>query len=212
MRNKKLYIVRHGQTDFNLRGIIQGSGVDSSLNATGRAQAGYFYAKYGDMPFEVVLTSALQRTHQSIAPFIEAGIPWEQHPEINEMGWGDHEGKAGTSKSIAEYERIKNGWSKGRLDGRIANGESAREMGDRLQRFIDHLRDRPEGLILVCSHGRAMAGLLTLLMGRPLTRMNELKNSNLGLWIGYEQTDGSYDFTVQNDQSHFPEPNRLGQW
>ncbi|MEM6877731.1 MAG: histidine phosphatase family protein, partial [Bacteroidota bacterium] len=37
MLKQTVYIVRHGQTDYNLRGIVQGSGVDSSLNDTGRA-------------------------------------------------------------------------------------------------------------------------------------------------------------------------------
>ncbi|HNU42529.1 MAG TPA: histidine phosphatase family protein, partial [Cyclobacteriaceae bacterium] len=35
MITKKIYIIRHGQTDFNLKGIVQGSGVDSSLNVRG---------------------------------------------------------------------------------------------------------------------------------------------------------------------------------
>lgn len=39
---KKIYIIRHGQTDFNLKGIVQGSGVDSSLNDFGVAQSRAF--------------------------------------------------------------------------------------------------------------------------------------------------------------------------
>ncbi|EJF08716.1 histidine phosphatase family protein, partial [Pontibacter sp. BAB1700] len=36
MSIKKIYLIRHGQTDFNLQGIVQGSGVDASLNELGR--------------------------------------------------------------------------------------------------------------------------------------------------------------------------------
>ena len=209
---KTLYIVRHGQTDFNLRGIVQGSGVDAPLNATGLEQARRFFERYGGEPFDVVLTSALQRTHQTVRGFIDHGTPWEQHPTINEMSWGSHEGKLGTPESIAEYQSIKDGWAEGRIDGRIGGGESAREMGQRLQQFIDHLRTRPERRLLIASHGRAMCGLVTLLMGRPITRMNELRHSNLGLWIGHEQPDGHYDFVTQNDRSHLPEELHLGKW
>ena len=207
-----VYIVRHGQTDFNLQGVVQGSGVDSSLNDTGRTQGRHLYERYRDVPFEVVLTSALKRTWETVLPFIERGIPWEKHAEINEMSWGSHEGKKGTEKSIREYQDIKNGWALGHIDGRIGGGESAREMGERLQRFVDHLPGREEETILICSHGRAMCGLVTLMMGRPITRMNELTHSNTGVWRATLEPDGIWNFDMENDRSHLPAELQTGKW
>ncbi|OAV45862.1 histidine phosphatase family protein [Lewinella sp. 4G2] len=209
---KTVYIVRHGQTDYNLKGIVQGSGVDASLNDTGRRQGQLLYEKYRDVPLEVVLTSALKRTWETVAPFIESGIPHEKHAEINEMSWGSHEGKKGTPESIQEYREIKDGWGYGRIDGRIGGGESAREMGERLQTFIDHLPNRDEDLLLICSHGRAMCGLVTLMMGRKIDRMNELVHSNTGVWRGTLQTDGTWLFDLQNDRSHLPVEEITGKW
>ena len=40
---KEIYIIRHGETELNRLGIVQGRGVDSDLNDTGRAQAEAFY-------------------------------------------------------------------------------------------------------------------------------------------------------------------------
>jgi bisphosphoglycerate-dependent phosphoglycerate mutase len=57
MPSKKIYIIRHGQTDFNKNGIVQGAGVDSSLNETGRQQAKAFYDKYKGEGFEKVYVS-----------------------------------------------------------------------------------------------------------------------------------------------------------
>ncbi|PPK88117.1 putative phosphoglycerate mutase [Neolewinella xylanilytica] len=213
MKNPKtIYIVRHGETDFNLRGIVQGSGVDSSLNDTGRAQARHFYERYRAEPFELVITSGLKRTWETVSHFIDGGLPWEKHVTINEMCWGSHEGKLGTPESIAEYQQIKDGWATGELDGRIGGGESAREMGERLQSFIDHLRQRPESKVLICSHGRAMCGLVTLMMGRPLGRMNELRHNNLGLWVAEQREDGTFEFHLQNDRDHLPEPVNKERW
>ncbi|THH35564.1 histidine phosphatase family protein [Neolewinella litorea] len=213
MGNRKLiYIVRHGETDYNLRGIVQGSGVDSSLNETGILQAGHFYEQYRHEPFEVVITSGLKRTWETVGPFIEAGLPWEKHETINEMSWGSHEGQLGTPESIAEYRAVKDGWGEGQLDGRIGGGESARELGERLERFIRHLDERRESRILVCSHGRAMCGLVTLMMGRPLHRMNELQHNNLGLWVAEQQQPGQYEFHLQNDRSHIPGPLNVERW
>lgn len=199
--NKKVYILRHGQTDYNLQGIVQGSGVDASLNKTGRKQGELFFQHYQDIPFELVITSKLKRTRETVQAFIEKGIPTVQFAEINEMSWGSHEGKKGTPESIAEYQRIKDGWALGKIDGRIGGGESAREMGVRLERFINELREMPQELILVCSHGRAMCGLVSLMMGRPIDMMNEFRHSNTGLWIA-EQQASNFVFHLQNDQRH----------
>lgn len=209
---KTVYIVRHGQTDYNLQGIVQGSGVDSSLNDHGRKQGHFLFEKYGEVAFEVVLTSGLRRTWETVAGFIEKGIAWEKHPEINEMSWGTHEGKKGTAESIAEYQRIKDGWGLGEIDGRIGGGESAREMGVRLQKFIDHLPEREEELMLICSHGRAMCGLVTMMMGRPIDRMNELRHSNTGLWRATLNDKGYWDFDLMNDRTHLPEALISGSW
>ncbi|CAH1002316.1 phosphoglycerate mutase GpmB [Neolewinella maritima] len=209
---KTIYLVRHGQTDYNLRGIVQGSGVDASLNHTGETQARHFYRHYKDTNFDVVLTSVLKRSWETVQGFIDDGIPWEKHIDINEICWGSHEGKAGTKESIAEYKRVKDEWAAGELDGRIGGGESARELNERLQRFITHLSDRPEDKLLICSHGRAMCALVTLMMGRPISMMNELVHHNLGLWIGELQPDGLYKFSLQNDRTHIPEPLTLGKW
>jgi len=40
---KTIYFIRHGETEYNKLGIVQGSGVDSELNENGRAQAQAFY-------------------------------------------------------------------------------------------------------------------------------------------------------------------------
>ena len=212
MARKTAYIVRHGQTDFNLQKIVQGSGVDSSLNDTGREQARLLYEKYKHLPFEVVLTSRLKRTWETVASFIHDGVPHEKHGEINEMSWGSHEGKKGTPESIAEYQMIKDGWGLGKIDGRIGGGESAREMAARLQRFIDHLPGRNENLLLICSHGRAMCGLVTLMMGLGIDRMNELVHSNTGVWRGHLQDNGVWEFDVMNDRTHLPEVESVSKW
>ncbi len=51
LMNKTLYIVRHGQTDLNKRGIIQGRGMDTDLNDEGRKQAAQFFNTYKSVPF-----------------------------------------------------------------------------------------------------------------------------------------------------------------
>lgn len=199
--SKTIYIFRHGQTDLNKNHIVQGSGVDSSLNKKGREQAELFYEKYHSIDFEVILTSKLQRTHQTVSPFFQKNIPWEQFPEINEICWGIHEGKSSEPWMIKQYKQLTSNWSAGKFHEKIENGESAFEMGERLQKFIGILKARPENKILVCSHGRAMRALICLMNGLPLNHMQDFKHHNTGLYLAHYHRD-KFEFELNNDISH----------
>ncbi|HLS39123.1 MAG TPA: histidine phosphatase family protein, partial [Sphingobacterium bovisgrunnientis] len=59
---KTFYFIRHGQTDLNLKGIVQGRGVNTSLNDSGRKQADAFFNAYKHIPFDKIYTSTLVRT------------------------------------------------------------------------------------------------------------------------------------------------------
>ncbi len=90
---RELYLVRHGETDFNRKRIVQGRGVNASLNERGREQSRMFFAAYGHLPFEHVFVSSLDRSQQTAEPFLERGLPWSAHPELDEIDWGRSEGK-----------------------------------------------------------------------------------------------------------------------
>lgn len=201
MSNKKVFIVRHGETDFNRQGIVQGQGVDTALNELGHQQALAFYRHYAHLDFEAILTSRLQRTHQTMAHFIKAGIPWEQFVEINEISWGIHEGKKGDPAMKDTYKELMSNWENGNLDARIPEGESATELGARVEDFVQHLRAREESLLLVCAHGRTMRALMCILKGVPLTEMNRFQHSNTGLWQ-VQQNSLQFNFLIENDTSH----------
>lgn len=198
---KLIYIIRHGETELNRRRIVQGRGVDASLNETGRAQGRAFYDYYGAVDFEVVLTSTLRRTHETVAPFLEKGVAWEQHPEIDEISWGDSEGKPGTPESIAAYRAMVKAWQAGDFDHRLPNAESAREMGERVQRFVDALRERPERAVLVCAHGRLMRALICVLEGCSLTEMENIHHANTGLYL-VRQHETGFRIELRNDTRH----------
>lgn len=198
---KKIYIIRHGETDLNRQGIVQGSGVDTHLNDLGLQQAQAFFARYADYPFEVVLTSSLRRTHQTVQGFIERGIRWEQWPEINEISWGVHEGQSSTPKMHEEYATLVHHWKRGNYDAKIDEGESAQELASRMHRFVEHLKTREEKNLLICSHGRAMRAMMCVLKGMPLYQMEQFKHANTGLYqLTYDGT--GFHFEIENDLSH----------
>ncbi len=201
MPTKHLFLIRHGQTEYNRQKIVQGSGVDAPLNDQGHAQARAFYQMYQDRPFELVFTSALRRTHETVTPFVQQGLSWEQCTELNEIGWGCHEGKKSTPEMIAEYHKVLKAWKSGDLRARLGGGESAAEMVARLLRFIERLKARPETHILICSHGRSMRALLCLLLNKSVTQMDVFQHGNTAL---YHLQHSGYRFKAlrMNDRTH----------
>ncbi|MBF9221036.1 histidine phosphatase family protein [Hymenobacter ruricola] len=202
MRPRTIFLLRHGQTDFNVRGIVQGSGVDSSLNETGRRQAAQFFAAYGHVPFDKVYTSALRRTHESVQQFLDLGLPHEAHPGLNEISWGTREGTRITMDEDAEYRQVLHDWAEGRTDARLTGGESPEEVAARQRPFIELLKAREhEQTVLVCMHGRALRVMLCQLLNYPLRYMEGFEHSNLCLYK--LEFTGSF-FTVKNflDVSH----------
>ena len=181
---KKIYLIRHGQTDYNLKGIVQGGKVDTSLNATGLLQAEAFFKKYKGIPFDKVYTSALKRTVQSVQGFIDLGIPQEAYAGLNEISWGDMDGKIVTSEDTQFYWKMLKAWTAGDVDAKIEGGESPRDVQKRQQPVVDLIVSRTEEKnILVCMHGRAIRILLTTLLNYDLQCMDQFEHHNLGLYI-----------------------------
>jgi len=197
-----LYILRHGQTELNRLNIVQGSGVDSELNEMGYAQAKAFYEAHQHVDFDLVVTSKLRRTHQTVQGFLDKNIPWEQTSDVNEISWGVHEGQHSTPEQTERYRKMIADWQSGNLDASIESGESARQLLDRIQRFVDWVKTRPEKRILVATHGRAIRGLITCLKGLPATAMEDMEHSNTGLYVAHLQPDGTWEFELENDTSH----------
>jgi probable phosphoglycerate mutase len=202
LSSKKIYIIRHGQTDFNLQNIVQGSGVDSSLNDQGRLQAEAFFNAYRNVPFDKIYTSALKRTAETVASFIKLGIPMESLKGLNEISWGTKEGFPITPEEDEYYHYMLKQWQLGNTSLRIEGGESPEDVVQRMQPALDHIMAHPEEkTVLVCMHGRAIRILLCTLLKEPLKFMDTFEHTNLCLYV--VSYDGS-KFTIElnNDTSH----------
>ncbi|RZK81842.1 MAG: histidine phosphatase family protein [Pedobacter sp.] len=200
--DKELYIIRHGETDLNKQGIVQGRGVNSDLNDTGRAQAAAFYAKYKDVPFDKVYTSALVRTHQTVKGFIDAGTPWEQLSGLDELAWGEWEGKPNDENAIAAFKGIMEKWQSGDYDAGFDGGETPNQVLKRLTEAIQIIKSKPEEkLVLVCMHGRAMRLLLCYLTNKPLSEMGDFPHLNTTLYK-VDLTGDEFNIIEFNNTDH----------
>ena len=194
----KLYIIRHAETEYNRKGIIQGSEVDSDINDVGESQANSFYEYYKDINFDKIYVSDLKRTFQTIRRFTENGSLYEKLKDFNEISWGINQGK---NDDLEDYARLIDTWLAGNLDNKFEKGESPNEMSVRLIKGFNKVLDDDLDTVLLCIHGRALRILLSKIIDNDLTKMDKYVHSNTGLYI-LEYKNNKYEILGSNLRDH----------
>lgn len=181
---------------------MQGSGVNSSLNDNGRAQAHAFYEAFKEVRFDKIYTSSLRRTQESVQSFLDLGIPCESLPGLNEISWGTKEGQRITPDEDAYYHWMLNQWQLGNTHERIEGGESPEDVTRRQEVALNRiLSQAQEQTILICMHGRALRILLCRLLNYPLKSMDMFEHHNLCLYQ-VEYTGSLFSVRKYNDTAH----------
>ena len=179
-----IFWIRHGETNYNNKGIVQGSAIDAELSEKGWEQAKAFYQAYKHIPFKAIFTTPLIRTKQTVSFFTKnSNIPVYEIPELTEIFWGNWEGKK-VSDLQQEIDECYNQWQQGNTNYNPYNGESPEDVMKRVNIAIDKIFSlAPKGPILVCAHSRISRIVFTKLFGYELKYMYlfGLKNTALNL-------------------------------
>lgn len=163
-----LALIRHGQTDWNLAGVMQGR-TDIPLNDTGRAQALAAASALAGAPWEVVVSSPLARareTAQVIATTL--GLPLGgSYDELVEQDFGAAEGTP-----VSElYVR----WP----DRDFAGKEPDEEVGPRGMRGLERIAGDHDGArVLVVAHGTLIRHTLAEISGHEAAHYPKLDNAS----------------------------------
>lgn len=199
----RLFLVRHGQTEENLRGIAQGQAVGGTLTAVGRQQAKQIAQHLKGEHFDVAYVSDLQRAVDTAAEILkhhpQAGVIYE--PQVRERKIGIHyEGRHRRHWRRAQ-RRTKTPFHKFRTRG----GESYTDLQNRMKNFLNQLRQAHAGQnVLIVSHGAALATLMIHLLGKSLTREHYLKYlpSNTALSVFEISETGKHELKLLNSIEH----------
>ncbi len=169
-----LWLIRHGQTDWNLEGRYQGQS-DVPLNAAGLAQAHAFAASLDGQHFDALYSSDLARATQT-AQVIAActGLPVRADPRLREINQGEWQGR-----TLDEIKGIFNNESSHArrvtidpVTARAPGGESVWEVSQRMARAADDIARRyPAGTVLVVGHGLSLATLYCQAKDIPLSKV-----------------------------------------
>ena len=199
----RLFLIRHGETDYNRKGIVQGGGIDSSINELGKKQAYAFFETYRHLSFDAVYCSTLIRTYQTLEPWIHTGYEPVKVEALRELGWGHHEGIIPTPEQKAEFLSIRQSWKEGNVHAKVAQGESPQEAWERARDFFEQLYHKhPNQQLLACSHGRQIRVILSALLNKDLSKMDDYEQPNTCLHILNISSSGDVSAEKLSDISH----------
>lgn len=181
-----LYLVRHGETEQNRLGTVQGRGVDGVLNETGRRQATCLADHLSRLAFDAAYASTLRRARETAEIVLSRQVrapQLQQIADLDEMCWGEFEGRPFRPPVSDAISRLREDWQAGRFDKGPKDGESIVEVQERSVRAVRNLVDaHPGQTILVVTHGRLLRILLASLLPEfGLPRMEELPHDNTGV-------------------------------
>ncbi len=180
-RTFPITVVRHGETEWNERRIIQGH-TNSSLNETGREQARALADTLRDLGFDRIVTSDLDRARETA---LIIGEVLDLHPEsdplLRERSFGEYEGRP-TDDLSSDLTGIEDSVYVN-PDARPPGGESFRDVVSRAQHFLQRADDEwPSTRLLVVTHGGMVQALRAATSSRPLEGTLWFRVGNCTTW------------------------------
>lgn len=168
-----LYLIRHGETDWNADGRTMGQ-TDVPLNAKGLRQARETAEWLARFPLQAVITSDLRRARQTAEPLAAAaGVTLEEDARLRELRFGVFEGRT-VAQCANEHPETVERWRGGTFDFAPPGGETRRELVHRVRAFLDEALARPAGNVAVVTHGGVLNALHSLLIESALPEPREV--------------------------------------
>jgi probable phosphoglycerate mutase len=149
----KIYVTRHGETDYNVAGRFTGS-TDVPLNDKGKAQAAELAERLQGMTFDAVISSPMLRARQTADIVCAAlGMEYETCEHFVEINMGAYEGLT-RDEARERYPELWNSFAAGNRDSAPDGGETRREACARVDNGMKLLTREYYGktLLLIC-HG-----------------------------------------------------------
>jgi probable phosphoglycerate mutase len=158
-----LLLVRHGETDWNAEGRLQGH-TDRPLSDYGRRQAQQLAGELEDEDLEAIYSSDLARARETGEIVGERlGLPVVLDPDLREKDWGTWEGLNAVERDRVEFV-----------------GETTEAHQERMLGALRRIAERHAGdqRVLVVTHGGSMRRVQTAAMGMAMPVVE-----NCGRWL-----------------------------
>mmetsp|Transcript_4669 Transcript_4669/g.8661 ORF Transcript_4669/g.8661 Transcript_4669/m.8661 type:complete len:337 (-) Transcript_4669:146-1156(-) len=223
--NVRIYLLRHGETDWNKLGKIQGGGFDIPLNENGRLQAEKVAAELDGIPLGIIASSSLSRAKET------ADILYQRHANdvdalgsgkaiqrivdegFNEMRFGTFEGYASATAETPEeknyLEYFKECAKKVKEDPTVpfpGGGESTNDVKERTMRALHKLLQEADPTvqhIAVVSHGRTNKVIIAACAFDDVQEFKHVKQSNTAINVlDMDPSSGKFKAQIINHIEH----------
>lgn len=170
----RIYLARHGKTDWNAQGRTQGH-LDIPLNATGREQAAALRDTLNGVPLDGVYSSTLTRSRDT-AQIARPDARIVSLDSLREQHRGKFQGSLASDPELVRRERDPNDT----LDG----GESLNQLTDRVRAALDQIRrEHPSGSVLIVGHNVTNRMILRVLLDLTIEQATAIRQANNELYL-----------------------------
>ena len=197
----KVLIVRHGETEWNATGRIQGH-TDVTLSEKGRWQARLMAGRLADVPIRAAYCSDLKRATETAKIILgERDIQLNPTPRLREYHKGVFEGLTAAEMQSKHPELFSASLLKD-LDFAPTGGESIIQTSARIAGFLADVKQmHGNDPVLIVGHGGSLRAVLVTLLGLPLEATWRFIIGNCSLTVIETYPDNTV-LTLYNDTSH----------
>lgn len=186
----RLIIIRHGETEANIAGILQGQ-TDGELTENGIEQAKKLGLRFKETKIEQVYSSDLQRAIDTANEILKyhPNLTLIQDKRIRERDFDRFEGKP-----------FQEDWDWDNLPEGVENNG---EMMDRAKNFIDDIYSKHKGkTVLVVCHGGMKAALFNVINNKTPEEYEDYVIKNTAVSIFNIEEDGNHKIHLLNCVDH----------
>jgi 2,3-bisphosphoglycerate-dependent phosphoglycerate mutase len=204
MASTRIILIRHGETDWNATGRLQGHS-DTPLNAVGREQARRAARRLTGEPVQALYSSDLARSLET-AMIIgqELGLPVMTSPQLRERRYGVWEGLTPAEIQTRYPEQFVQ-WRARSMDFAPPQGETVAQLLTRAFTELQAIARRHVGeVVAVITHGGLCYVLLNHILGSVNGDRREFTFGNASIHT-LEMTGGRWSVISMNDIAHLQE-------
>lgn len=199
----KIYLTRHGETEWNLMKIMHGH-KNANLTPKGIEEAKKLGNSLEEIKFDIIYSSPIQRavdTAKYIRGNRDTNIITDE--KLKELNFGKWEGMYEKDCSEIYPEQFNNLWYKPEIFEPVEGGERLQDLMKRIEEwFYDMIKNSEHENILIVTHGVVNRAFYTVLKNNPIERFWEKPYIlNTALTV-IEVDDEKIDFVLEADISH----------
>jgi HAD superfamily hydrolase (TIGR01509 family) len=179
----RLYLVRHGETVWNIESRFQGW-ADRPLSELGVRQARELARRLSAVKFDAAYSSDLRRAADTAKILLEdRGIPVQQMRDLREMHLGELDGLT-EAEVLERYPAVIKAWRTDPADVVMPGGESLSQVQERAWRGLMKVwKENPGGTVLLVSHHTVNKAILSRVLEMPPAATRRLRQPPCSLSI-----------------------------